>query len=333
MVHTLDAPANCRDPQFVPRSPIGNTDVCYDAQHMELRHLRYFTSVAEQGGIGRTARLLHVSQSAISEQLKDLEDELGVPLFDRSKRTIQLTDHGERFLADAHNVLSAAERAVINARRSLRGEIGTLSIGFFVGGTAASFPVIIREFRKRFPGVQVSLVEMAPALQHNALLGGVIDIGFTRPVHPSETSTLRSEHYHTEKLLAILHCSHKLARRRSIFIRELANDPFVINDRNHSSAVFDKIITLCANAGFSPRIESVGTVSPGVIALVEAGAGVAVLPQGSRVFSSREVEFVPLADPDATIDLVMAWAPERENPALLAFLDLARRKNERRQKR
>lgn len=300
---------------------------------MELRHLRYFTAVAERGGIGRTARLLNVSQSAISEQLKNLEDELGVALFDRTKRTIQLTDHGELFLQDAKAILAAADRAVFNMQRSLRGEIGTLSIGFFVGGTGASFPLIIREFRKRFPGVRVSLVEMAPALQHNALISGTIDIGFTRPVQASEAIALRSELYQTERLVAILHCSHKLARRKSLSIRELANDPFVMNDRNHSSAVFDKIITLCANAGFSPRIESVGTVSPGVIALVEAGAGVAVLPQGSRFFGSGEVAFIPLADEDATIDLVMAWAPERENPALLAFLDLARRKNEKRHRR
>ena len=295
---------------------------------MELRHLRYFTAVAEHGGFGRTARLLHVSQSALSEQIRDLEAELGVALFDRGRRSIRLTYYGELFLKDAKNVLAAAETAVANIKRSLRGEVGTLTIGFFVGGTGTHFPAIIREFRRTFPDVQLSLVEMAPAMQQSALLTGVIDIGFTRPVQSADTRSLRFEHYQTEQFFAVLHRSHPLAERAGLSIRDLASEPFVLNDRNYSSAVFDKIITLCANSGFSPRISAVATVSPGVIALVEAGAGVAVLPQGSKVLSGEEVVFVPIVDQDATIDRVIAWVPEHESPVLLSFLDLARRKRE-----
>jgi DNA-binding transcriptional LysR family regulator len=293
---------------------------------MELRHLRYFAAVAENGGFGRTARLLHVSQSAISEQIKDLEEELGVALFDRSRRLIQLTHAGELFLKEVRGILSAVDFAVLNVQRSVRGEVGKLTIGFFVGGTGSSFPRIIREFRKRSPDVQLSLVEMAPAMQHQALAAGSIDIGFTRPLQSADSIELRSEYYQTERLLAIVHRSHKLAKRRHISIRELAQDTFVVNDRNYSSAVFDKIITLCSNAGFSPRIGSVATVSPGVIALVEAGAGVAILPEGSRVLSRNEVVFIPLSEADATIDLVIAWSRQRENAALLAFLELARKR-------
>lgn len=293
---------------------------------MELRHLRYFVAVAENGGFARAARILHVAQSAISEQIRDLEAELGVSLFDRQNRRIRLTSHGDQFLEDARSVLASAEKAITNVQKLLRGEIGTLTIGFFVGGTGTFFPGLIKEFRHRFKNVQVSLVEMAPAMQHRALQNGAIDIAFTRPVQAVDAALLRSEHFQTEPICAVLLKNHPLAKRRSIFIRELADERFILNDRKYSPAVFDRVITLCSEAGFSPRIGATATVSPGVIALVEAGEGVALLPRGSKVLSTDEIVFIPLADEAATIDLVIAWSPEYESPVLRSFLELARKR-------
>jgi DNA-binding transcriptional LysR family regulator len=292
---------------------------------VELRHLRYFTAVAEHGGIGRTAQILHVAQSAISEQIRDLESELGVSLFDRKNRRIRLTYHGEQFLKDARAVLAAADHAVANVQKSLQGEIGSLTIGFFVGGTGNFFSTVIKEFRDRFPNVQVSLVEMAPGMQHRALETGATDVAFTRPVQPAYATLLQSEHFRTEPIYAVLLRSHSLAGKRRIFIRELADELFILNDRSHSPATFDKAITLCAEAGFSPKIGSTATVSSGVIALVEAGEGVAILPEGSKKLRSEEVVFVPLADRTAYIDLVIAWSPQYETPVLHSFLELVRK--------
>ena len=293
---------------------------------MELRHLRYLTAVAENGGFARAARLLNVAQSAISEQIRDLEEELGVTLFDRTNRRVVLTEHGEHFLEDARSVLAAADKAVANVQKSLRGEIGTLNVGFFVGGTGTFFPAIIREFRRRFPAVQITLVEMAPGMQHQVLQSGAIDIGFTRTLQPADAAVLRSEHFLTEPMYAALLKGHRLAKKRSILIRELADERFVINDRRYSPAAFDKVITLCAEAGFSPKIGTSATVGSGVIALVEAGEGVAVLPRGSNIFISEQLVFVPIADRSASIDLVIAWAVRNESPVLQAFLALARKK-------
>lgn len=296
---------------------------------MELRHLRYFTAVAENGGFGRTARLLHVAQSAISEQIRDLEAELGVMLFDRNNRRIRLTYQGEQFLEDARAVLALADKAVANVQKSLRGEIGTLNIGFFVGGTGTFFPGIIREFRRRFPDVQVSLVEMAPAMQHQALQAGTIDVGFTRAIQMATSESLRSEPFLTEPLYAVLPGSHAAAKKRSILMRELADEIFILNDRKYSPAVFDKVITLCAESGFSPKLGATGSVSSGVIALVEAGQGVAILPQGSRFLSRDVVVFVPLADRGASVDLVIAWSSQHERPVLHSFIELARKKRKK----
>jgi DNA-binding transcriptional LysR family regulator len=293
---------------------------------MELRHLRYFTAVVENGGIGRAARTLHVAQSAISEQIHDLESEVDVSLFDRKNRRIRLTYHGEQFLKDARTVLAAADRAIANVQKSIKGEVGTLTIGFFVAGTGTFFSGIIKEFRNRFRDVHVSLVEIAPGLQHRALETGAIDIAFTRPVQPAYATLLRSEHFRSEPFYAVILKSHSLAHKRRIFIRELSNELFILNDRDHSPATFDKVITLCSDAGFSPKIGSTATVSSGVIALVEAGEGVAILPEGSRKLSSDEMVFVPLADSTAFIDMVIAWSPQNESPVLRSFLELARKR-------
>jgi DNA-binding transcriptional LysR family regulator len=292
---------------------------------VELRHLRYFVAVAENEGFGRAAQLLHVAQSAISEQIRDLESELGTLLFDRNNRNVRLTPEGKVFLADARAILQLAARAAANVRKSLHGEVGTLTIGFFAGGTGAFFPAIIKEFRLRFPEVQVALVEMAPLMQHHALQAGTIDIGFTRALGPQAT-TLRSEHFMTERLYVVLPKTHRLAGKRQIAMRDLAEEKFVLNDRAYSAPVFDRVIALCTEAGFSPRISATGTVASGVLALVEAGEGIAILPAGSRRLSSEELLFVPLADRAAFVDMVIAWSPSHQSRVVQSFLELARKK-------
>src|ERR1700761_1273907 len=204
---------------------------------MELRHLRYFVAVAENEGFGRAAQLLHVAQSAISEQVRDLEAELGAPLFDRQNRSVRLTPEGEVFLADARAILAQAGKAVANVQKSLHGQVGKLRIGFFAGGTGAFFPAIIKSFRLRFPEVQLALVEMAPLMQHQALQAGTIDIGFTRALGPQATG-LRSEHFLTERLYVVLLKTHRLAAKRQIAMKDLAEEEFVLNDRQYSAPVF-----------------------------------------------------------------------------------------------
>jgi DNA-binding transcriptional LysR family regulator len=274
----------------------------------------------------RAARLLHVAQSAISGQIRDLEEELGVSLFDRAKRQIRLTYHGELFQKDARAVLASADGAVANVQRSLRGEVGTLTIGFFAGGNGTFFPAIIKEFKRRFQDVQVSLVEMTSAMHHKALQAGTIDVAFTRPTPPSDAATSHCERLHSDRLSAMMLKSHPLAKKRSILIRELADERFVMTDRNHSPVAFDKVISLCAEAGFSPRIAATATVSSGMIALVKAGEGVAILARDSTILHQNELVLVPLADRTAFIDLVIAWAPQHENPVVSSFLDVALKK-------
>ena len=291
--------------------------------------MRYFISVAENHGFGRAALALNVSQSAISEQIADLESELGVALVDRQQRQIRLTVPGEKFLEDARAVIALANRAVENVHKSQQGEIGTLAIGFFVGGTGTLVPRIIKEFRRRYEEIHLTLVESAPALQHRALLAGTIDIAFTRPVQAAQSALLRSEHIQTEPLYAVVPITHRLAKKRSIRIAELADDTFVLNDRRHSPVVFDKVITLCAQAEITPRIGATATVGSGVITLVEAGEGVAILPEGSRSLGTDALVFIPLTDSGASVDLVIAWSVQHSNPVVQSFVELIRKRRKK----
>lgn len=163
-----------------------------------------------------------MSQSALSEQIADLERELGVPLFDRSERKLRLTAHGEIFLRESNKVLDGSEHAVALARRSFRGEVGTLRIGFFAGGVGARFAELIRQFRTDRPEVQVSLTEMRPGAQTQALLDASIDVAFTRRVEEPFARELRSEILRHHRLDAVLPENHRLAKK-SVDIRKLSN--------------------------------------------------------------------------------------------------------------
>jgi DNA-binding transcriptional LysR family regulator len=290
---------------------------------MELRHLRYFCSVAETQGFSRSARALHISQSAISEQISDLEQEIGVPLLIRGKQQTRLTVQGEVFLSEAKKVLAAADRAVETTRRSARGEIGTLNIGFFNGGTGPDVPAIIKDFRRRYPGVRVAVTDVLPGLQPNALIEGNLDVGFTRPLETPFDQLLRSELLYLDRLVAVLPRDHPLPRE-PLNLKSLARERFVLVARESSPSLFGKILAVCAEAGFSPHIVATGTVWASVALLVEAGEGIAILPSNLQHGASRNLKFCPLTNRGAAIGLVIAWSPQREGPVVKEFLNLVR---------
>jgi DNA-binding transcriptional LysR family regulator len=290
---------------------------------MELRHLRYFCSVAEHQGFSRSARDLRISQSAISEQISDLEREIGVPLLVRGQQKTGLTPPGEIFLSEAKKVLAAADRAVETTRRSARGEIGTLNIGFFNGGTGPDVPAIIKDFRRLYPGVHVAVTDILPGLQSNALVEGTLDVGFTRPLETPFDQLLRSQLLYLDPLVAVLPKDHPRARE-PVNLKSLARERFVLVARESSPALFGKILAICSEAGFSPHIVATGAVWASVVLLVEAGEGIAILPSNLQHGASKNLKFCPLANRGAAIGLVIAWSPQREGPVLKEFLNLVR---------
>lgn len=290
---------------------------------MELRHLRYFRSVAESGGISASARRLYVSASAISETIKDLETELGVSLFDRHARSARLTAAGSAFLEDAIALLTLADKAIETARRVDKGEAGRLTIGFFAGAFGSFAPRLIHLFRRKHKDIRIHLLELLPALHAEALISGAIDLGFTRPGAELQTNRIQSELFQTERLYAVLPQTHRLAKRKEIDLIDLADEPFVLNDRRFSSALHDRVFSLCSEAGFSPTVVATASAANGVAALVEAGEGVAILSQPIRSPESA-LRFIPLADANATVDIVVAWRSDSSNAAVTTFIQHVR---------
>jgi DNA-binding transcriptional LysR family regulator len=289
---------------------------------MELRHLRYFIAVAEWKGFSHAARKLYISQSAISEQIGDLESEIGVQLLLRNRRQVALTDAGQVFLEEAKKVLTAADHAIESAQRTIRGQVGNLRIGFFTNGIGAFFSSLIREFRKTHPDVKLSLFEMSARLQMEALVNNEIDIAFTRELDPQFTPILASELLFTEPLVAVLPRDHPLAGA-PVKLSDLAAEQFVLIEREAWPMLFDSIITLCSSAGFSPQIANTAARWPAVLALVEAGEGVGLVTAGVERFQFSGVSFSQLT-PKTFIGVALAWRTHENSSMVKAFLALVR---------
>ena len=296
---------------------------------MELRHLRYFCAVADSGTFSKASRELHVSQSAISEQIADLENEIGGALLDRTQRRARLTPEGELFLEEARKTLLAAERAVDLTRRSLKGEVGTLAIGFFPWGAGGFFARIIREYRKLYPQVRLSLYEMHTWDQMPALIGGKLDVGFTRPLEPPFDRILRAELLYRDPVVAALPVDHPLATGEPVQIAALAAEQFVMCERATTPTLFDSIIGLCTRAGYSPHIINTSSTWSGVLTLVESGEGIAMVPSGARHLRPAGVVFAPLAPDSTDIGISITWNPENEGPIQRDFLKLVMANKER----
>jgi DNA-binding transcriptional LysR family regulator len=273
------------------------------------------------------ARQLYVSQSAISEQIRDLEHELGCALLDRSGRQLQLTPQGQVFLEEARRTLEAAQRAMDVTRKAAHGEVGTLTIGFFLWGTAGFFPRIIREFRKLRPGVRLSLVDMHATQQIAALEAGNIDVALTRPLQPPLDKIFRSELLFRDPAVVAMRPDHPLADR-TVEVRDLAEERLVLAERRSNTEFFDSIVAVCAAEGFSPQIVNTSGTWSGVLTLVEAGEGIALVPSGVRTLRIRGLVFRPFAGA-LSAGMSAVWDPRREGPALMEFLRLVREHRDR----
>ena len=187
---------------------------------MELRHLRYFVAVAAELHFGRAAQKLHISQPPLSMQIRALETELGVKLLNRTRRQVSLTLAGSAFLQDARQIIERSEQAVLSARRAERGEIGELAVGFISVADYNLLPLILREFRRQYPQVALSLKELTTDAQIDDLINNRIDVGFLLP--PVMEPTIESVPVLHEPLIVALPEGHRLARRQQLHLRQFA---------------------------------------------------------------------------------------------------------------
>ncbi len=292
---------------------------------MELRHLRYFTAVAQHLNYSEASRRLNVAQPAISQTILDLEDELEVKLLFRTKRTVQLTAAGTAFFREAEEILRCANEARRLAQRAARGEVGSLGIGFFGTATAPILPPLVQSYRARFPDVELRLYELNPDQQLAAFDDGRIDLGFSRPLSADRKSEFEAETVYTDCLAVALPETHSLAKQKNVRLKSLAGEPFVQFHRKGAPGLFDEVISSCRRAGFSPRVVNEPNFMATVMTLVESGLGVSLIPRCVRSLNRPHVRIRPITPKSGPIPLCAVWRKTGENAVLAAFLDILRK--------
>jgi DNA-binding transcriptional LysR family regulator len=288
---------------------------------MELRHLRYFTAVVEWKGYREASRHLHIAQPSISETVADLEQELNLKLFSRVGRAAQLTPEGEVFYTEAVRTLAQAESAINTAKRAAKGELGKLSIGFVGSASFLFLPELVRSYKTQYPSVKLKLQDLSPSDQEIALDQGSIDVGFTRALTAERNKTLLSRTLYHDPMLAVMPVSRKVTTKR-VRIADLANERFVLFHREGARGLYDTIVGMCNDAGFSPRVEYEADRVQTVLSLVEAEEGVSIVPASVKKLWSNGVRFYRLQPDEVRVELVAAWKKERPSVALRSFLDL-----------
>jgi DNA-binding transcriptional LysR family regulator len=287
---------------------------------MELRHLRYFLTIAEERHFGRAAQRLHMTQPPLSRQIQELEEELGFALFDRARRRVELTPAGAVFLDHVRRVFDALDLAVHRARRASVGELGRIVVGYISSLAYSGITELIRAFHERFPLVELNLREMSPQAQLEALKEGQIDVGLVRG--SVDDASLAAECVRREPLVVALPAGHELAQHKRVALEMLAREPFIIFPRQRGPAFFDQIMALCRAAGFSPRIAQEAPQLD-ILSLVAAGFGVAIMPESIRHTGRKGLAIRAIVGAPST-DLHVAWRADDASPALREFLSFVR---------
>lgn len=293
---------------------------------MELRHLRYFVVVAEELHFSRAAERLGLSQPPLSQQIRALEEELQVRLFDRTSRSVALTEAGRLFLAEARATLDQADRARQMARRAHRGEIGELTVGLFPSALLAE-PVAatILGYRRRHPGIRLVLREFAIYAAVRELAAGRLEVAYLRyPTRPEVPPGFALIEVMREPMMLVVHRDHRLARSESpVPLRELAQEPFIHFSARSDSALHEHVASLCAAAGFEPRIEQELSQNGSILSLIGTGIGISILPRCLCRLTLPELRVLPIAGASAVSRIWMAHRRRGGGPALRALVDEA----------
>jgi DNA-binding transcriptional LysR family regulator len=289
---------------------------------MELRHLRYFVAVAEELHFRRAAERLHMSQPPLSQQIRQLEQEVGAQLLARNQHRVELTASGAAFLERAREILDAVEAAALEARRIQRGEIGRLAVGFVGSAMYSVVPDLLRAFRERHGDVGLRLQELGTTEQLRQLESGRIDVGFVRPSRLRSGLTMLP--IHEEPLLVALPESHRLASRDAIDVQELAGEPLVLLTRAGSPGLRTALEPITDQLGGEEVIVQEVAEMQTVIGLVAAGVGISLVPESVQALQRRGVAYRRLTNHAPTVGLAVAWRSGDASPVLAAFLELMR---------
>lgn len=291
---------------------------------MELRHLRYFVAVAEAENVSRAALKLHVSQPALSRQIRDLEDELGFLLLERSAKSVRLTEAGRAFLTEARAVLQRAEDAV-KAARAIATSGGELHVGYAPSPTARILPAALRAFQVELPNVRVRLHDLSTEEMLAGLREGTLQIAFVVRLTAALLRGLRFEELARDPICLAVSPKHPLAMRRTVTLVEAAREPLITYSRKDYPEAHEMLDAMFAGIQSKPRIVGEHDSVSSLIAAVESGAGVAVAPQSLTCTAGPRLKLIPLSPPPEPLVIGAAWSRDGLAPAAEQFLKCAKK--------
>lgn len=288
---------------------------------IELRHLEYFRTLAETLHFGRAAERLHISQPPLSRQIALLEQELGVKLFDRSRRRVELTDAGQRFYLDTGTVFAAFEQAKRNALAAARGEAGALSVGFMMSTAYSVTPAITRRYAAQYPQVKIKLTETLPMDLAGDIASGQKDVAIM--YRPQDCTGLETQTVYREEMMLVLPPGHALLDHEVVAPEQLAGEPFIIVPRHIAPALHDMIVSYCLQHGVTPTVAMEINMQQTIVNLVGEGMGVAIVPRSMRNMRLATTTFRSLRNAPI-IEVVAVWKEDNHNPCISPFVESAR---------
>ncbi len=291
---------------------------------MELRHLRYFVAVVAEGHLTRAARRIGIAQPALTQQIKALEAELGIRLFDRAGRGIVATEAARAFAEEARAILARVDGAVQHARQVARGLAGRVRVGFT---ESASFHPLVtgsfHRFRARYPEVRLDLEEGDSTALAAGLAEGRVDAAFVRPPLPA-AGTVRLDPLAAEAMVAALPVGHALAGRESLTLTDLAAETFILYPRAVRPGLADAVLAACEAEGFHPVVGQTTPQLSSTVNFVAAGIGVSIVPACMAEMRPKGVRYLPLVGPQPSAMLGIAWRRGEPAQAVRNFVATAR---------
>ena len=286
---------------------------------MELRHLRYFVSVAEALSFTKAASKLHTSQPSLTRQIRNLEEELGVALLHRTKQKVTLTDEGRLFLADAKRLLALAAETVESVRRVRRGEVRALNIGYVSNLFYDLLPKTLESFHERFPTVSVNLFDLSCGEQFRALEEGKLDLGFVGLHEPIARRGLEFRTIASYRCAVALPKENPLTAKATVPLKALAPMFFIGMSETSYPGYRDWLIRTCEHSAFTPKVLQDVDLERKMIHAVAAGLGVAIVPEQLKRLEHENVVFRPL-DPLIMTEGCVAWRDQNPSAALKAYV-------------
>ena len=292
---------------------------------MELRHLRYFLTLADELHFGRAAQRLAISQPPLSVAIQQLEAEVGAPLFMRNSRGVQLTAAGQALVPAAQAAIDGAAQALHAARDAASGQVGRLSVGFAGTMLYRGLPQMLRRFQAEHARLQLTLRELSSSEQIVELQHARLDAGFAHVSHAP--AGLAAQLVSSQPFVACVPAVHALARKRTLPLDALAPEPLALVSRSVSPDYHARIVAACQAAGFTPQPLHELQHWLSVVSLVAQGLAVALVPAALQQAQLAGAAFVPVKDPHGTLpryETRCLWNPARDLPALGLFLAAVR---------